>query len=414
MIISVITNDTRSKQKLDIQCDKCLNKFVRAFSSQKKSFFIFKKDLCRSCSAQETKFRMPITNNHKEALKRGFSTRFPKLTIDCKCCQKSFEVPYRERTRIFCGRSCQAKSIIKDDSRKTSVCLICQKEFKHYGEKIVCGRKCLALYMSKARVNENNPNWVDREQLTKQECPCCNKIFTYVRANLHKGQRRLFCSLSCSNKMAGGRWIENKEDYYTSDLELEEILEYDSSPYPAGWEKVKKKILTRDNYECSLCQGKERLEVHHIDYIKQNCQEENLLTLCKRCHLITNHNRYFWTTVLNGLNSNSKIVPKGWGLEIHIVNNENYCLKYLVFFKGKKFSLHKHNLKRELFLCIWGAFECLLKDSGKEDLFRFKTGDKIQIEPKVEHQLQALTHSILLEVSTRDFPEDSIRIEKGD
>jgi len=32
----------------------------------------------------------------------------------------------------------------------------------------------------------------------------------------------------------------------------------------------------------------------------------------------------------------------------------------------------------------------------------------------VEHQLMATRNSIIIEVSTTDFPEDSIRIEKGD
>ena len=40
--------------------------------------------------------------------------------------------------------------------------------------------------------------------------------------------------------------------------------------------------------------------------------------------------------------------------------------------------------------------------------------DKIEIKPNMEHQLMALSNSIIVEVSTTDFPEDSIRIEKGD
>jgi hypothetical protein len=42
------------------------------------------------------------------------------------------------------------------------------------------------------------------------------------------------------------------------------------------------------------------------------------------------------------------------------------------------------------------------------------TGDKLEIKPNLEHQLMALSNSIIVEVSTTDFPEDSIRIEKGD
>jgi mannose-6-phosphate isomerase-like protein (cupin superfamily) len=114
------------------------------------------------------------------------------------------------------------------------------------------------------------------------------------------------------------------------------------------------------------------------------------------------------------LNSKSKIVKKGWGLEIHFVNHNQYCLKYLIFFKGKKFSLHKHSIKKELWYCSWGKFECYIKNQEFEDYFIFKQGDKIEILPGIEHQLQALTNCIITEVSTTDYPEDSIRIEKGD
>ena len=43
-----------------------------------------------------------------------------------------------------------------------------------------------------------------------------------------------------------------------------------------------------------------------------------------------------------------KIVQKGWGEEIWIHNDEEYCGKILRFFKkGNKFSLHYHIIKKE-------------------------------------------------------------------
>ena len=44
-----------------------------------------------------------------------------------------------------------------------------------------------------------------------------------------------------------------------------------------------------------------------------------------------------------------KHVPKGWGYEKWIVNNEKYCGKLLFFEKGKKCSWHYHKLKHETF-----------------------------------------------------------------
>jgi 5-methylcytosine-specific restriction endonuclease McrA/mannose-6-phosphate isomerase-like protein (cupin superfamily) len=255
--------------------------------------------------------------------------------------------------------------------------------------------------MSKQRINENNPAWIDNKE--KGTCERCGKEFEYTRRNLHKDQKRIFCSLDCARNNGNNKEIEDNIK-----------LNY---KYARGFNRgLKDKIKKRDGNCCQLCGETEDLHVHHIDYNKKNNEEGNLITLCRKCHNITNFNREFWTQVFIGLNSNSKIVKKGWGLEIHLANNDKYCLKYLIFFKGKKFSWHKHVIKQELWFCIWGKFECIVNTDDDEffDYFIMNTGDKLEIKPNLEHQLMALSNSIIVEVSTTDFPEDSIRIEKGD
>lgn len=36
------------------------------------------------------------------------------------------------------------------------------------------------------------------------------------------------------------------------------------------------------------------IEIHHIDYNKNNCNEDNLITLCKQCNIRANYNRDYW------------------------------------------------------------------------------------------------------------------------
>lgn len=325
-----------------------------------------------------------------------------KLTLTCKKCQKEFNVPTWEKDRQYCSKECQLNAVrITGDTKIITNCLVCGKEFKHYGERIVCSRECFTKYISEQRLNENNPAWIANKE--KKICARCGNEFEYTRRNLHKGQEPVFCSLDCSRNNGNNK----------------EILDNIGSTHKYGFgfnKKLKTKIKERDGKCCQLCGETHKLEVHHIDYDKNNNEENNLITLCRRCHCITNHNRGFWTQVFIGLISNSKIVKKGWGFEIYFVNNDKYCLKYLVFFKGKKFSWHKHELKQELWFCMWGEFECVLntEDGDYFDYFRFKAGDKIEIKPNLEHQLMALRNSIIVEVSTTDFIEDSIRIEKGD
>lgn len=77
-------------------------------------------------------------------------------------------------------------------------------------------------------------------------------------------------------------------------------------PYSQEWTKtLKKAIRQRDNYKCQVClkpqrKQKNRLDVHHIDYNKENCDPDNLISLCKLCHIKTNNNREKWTSFFNG------------------------------------------------------------------------------------------------------------------
>ena len=62
---------------------------------------------------------------------------------------------------------------------------------------------------------------------------------------------------------------------------------------------LKDKIRNRDNRICKECsktelENKEKLTVHHIDYNKQNCEEFNLITLCRSCNSKVNFNRNYW------------------------------------------------------------------------------------------------------------------------
>ena len=70
--------------------------------------------------------------------------------------------------------------------------------------------------------------------------------------------------------------------------------------YPLGWNKIHKELIrNRDNYKCQICgchevENGRRLDVHHIDYDKNNIHPENLVSLCHHCHMKTNGNRRFW------------------------------------------------------------------------------------------------------------------------
>jgi len=71
-------------------------------------------------------------------------------------------------------------------------------------------------------------------------------------------------------------------------------------PYPDDWtDDLKEAIRKRDNFTCQVCKVEQekstkKFPVHHIDYIKENLDPVNLITLCLSCHSKTNYNRPFW------------------------------------------------------------------------------------------------------------------------
>ena len=70
--------------------------------------------------------------------------------------------------------------------------------------------------------------------------------------------------------------------------------------YPLDWtDTLRESIRQRDDYVCQLCgihqeELNYRLDVHHIDYDKNNCNPINLISLCRNCHLKTNLDREYW------------------------------------------------------------------------------------------------------------------------
>jgi len=83
-------------------------------------------------------------------------------------------------------------------------------------------------------------------------------------------------------------------------------IPYENTDYSYTYFKLRDNILERDNYICQNCgmtqeehltvYGRD-LEVHHIDYNKNNNIENNLISLCKQCNIRANYNRDYWKNI---------------------------------------------------------------------------------------------------------------------
>ena len=73
--------------------------------------------------------------------------------------------------------------------------------------------------------------------------------------------------------------------------------------YGIDWtDDLKESIRKRDSHICQKCGIHQdeidvyyrKLDVHHIDYNKYNLDPKNLISLCRKCHAKTNHDRLYW------------------------------------------------------------------------------------------------------------------------
>ena len=110
-------------------------------------------------------------------------------------------------------------------------------------------------------------------------------------------------------------------------------------------------------------------------------------------------------------------VEKTWGYELWIHNDSQYCGKLLVFTnEGNRFSMHYHMIKNETWYIQQGAFEFHWIDTDTTILHKdiLNVGDVVYIERGKPHQLISLEpESIVFEVSTEHFDDDSYRIYKN-
>ncbi len=110
------------------------------------------------------------------------------------------------------------------------------------------------------------------------------------------------------------------------------------------------------------------------------------------------------------------VVPKGWGKELIIENNEMYCGKLLFFNKGCKFSMHYHLIKDETWYVNSGKFiyRWIDTETAETHEVKLKEGDIVRQRVGQPHQLEAVTYGEIFEVSTHHDNSDSYRVLPGD
>lgn len=195
---------------------------------------------------------------------------------------------------------------------KTGFCLSCSLKFSYKNNPLL--REQASKIATERFLREGLQHPFKKERAVRQEVKCdyCGKIFLRLPRRISKHN---FCNRECFSKFLSINMSGEKNPFYgkkhSKKFRVAQSLRMGSSGVPYKFavypyefnNNLKGKIRKRDSYTCQICGITEEehiivfgslLHVHHIDYIKKNCNEENLISLCKSCHTRTNYNRDYW------------------------------------------------------------------------------------------------------------------------
>lgn len=205
---------------------------------------------------------------------------------NCKICNKIID-----NRSVYC-RQCNGINRRIPKPR----CTDCNKEIVRTDAKRC--RHCARIYQYKTRPETNpcfgkfgkkHPTYKIGHKDLIIKCSDCNKKLHWT-AYYHGYKRCKSCA--------------RKEQYKDPSNHPNWLGGVSFEPYSIEFTKnLKNKIRERDDYKCQKCDCIEEehlkrlnkvLAVHHINYNKEDCSSENLITLCTSCNTKANKNRDFW------------------------------------------------------------------------------------------------------------------------
>ena len=173
-----------------------------------------------------------------------------RIATACPQCHSTFVE--QERGQKYCSVTC------RDDARRRyGICAFCGKVAPMFGDRKYCSWECFQRQV----------------QSQRKRCEVCGEIV--------KIGRRKYCSYRCMGRAYRSRYAGVNNPNYRG---------RPAPNYGPDWDSIRHQVFARDQWKCAMCGIKGYFECHHIDSIRLFLDhrfanlEQNLITLCKRCH----------------------------------------------------------------------------------------------------------------------------------
>ncbi|WP_160684779.1 HNH endonuclease [Clostridium sp. C2-6-12] len=218
----------------------------------------------------------------------------------CKTCGKKF---MSKGYQAYCSKEC-----------KKDICKVCGKIFFRKGNEGYCSDECKNILYRRV-CKSCGKNFISKN--SRQFCsPECRIAYGSVKSEVsicknckmpfkYKGMKEYFCSLDCRTEYHSRQKIYKKDKIDEKNLKdiisdrvsvlvnkrkeavanLDNTIDY--RLVNGFTDSLKEKVKNRDNRKCFVCEYDVNLDVHHIipQRMGGSHKEENLITLCKKCHM---------------------------------------------------------------------------------------------------------------------------------
>ena len=309
-------------------CDYCSKEFERYPSSLKG-----KNKFCsRACCAKFGRKRIILAcrvcgkhferqPNQVKRMKHQYCSRncanigkVIKIEYTCDNCGKKIERSPNKRegsNHVFCSVECHYECRRNNpeefyDNPQSPLSVACdycgkvfeKKPYRFAYERKFCSTECQHEFLKSQR---------------EVACEVCGKPIMRTPSNLERFNHH-YCSRACAIE---GNKGENHYNWKDGKSFEQYGIEFTS--------ELKKQIRKRDSYRCQECGIQEgeldyRLHIHHIDYDKKNNDPDNLMALCRGCHVKTNFTRKHWTAYFEAKKLGEKVDPRQMLIPLVVVN----------------------------------------------------------------------------------------------